>query len=597
MLPALTAGLALAVPFVWSQPPASPAVPAQQPPAAPPESKVEPPPPPATPEEAAAREIDARLIELAKPGKDGSQVMANLTYLSDVIGPRLTGSDNLKRANEWTAEKMKEYGLSNVHLEPWTIPMAWIRGTATARLLEPDNGRTITLAAAGWSPGTKGKVEGDVVIVRASNKEELAKFKGKLKNAIVLRSPPARVAPISDLTFNPPGAGPAPGAQGQNRRDGANPPAAGGANPNARPGGPPTPPAERGRPDAPPSPPSTPPAPNARGNPQPPAAGGAQPPAGGQPPDPQFFRRNAQFMTEMNDFFRAEGVVAVFSDSGKPHGLLNMSGGWRSAERANAGEPIPSLYVTHDHYAMLWRLASRPEPAKTRIELEVTNKFVDGPVTVYNTVGEIRGSEKPDEFVVVGAHLDSWDLGQGTTDNGTGSCVVLETARLLSKSGVRPKRTIRFCLFTGEEEGLHGSRAYVEAHKDELARTSIAIVHDTGTGKVLSIGTQRHEALKPILERELTSVKALGVKEINNAGMGGSDHGSFDGAGVPGIMFRQDPAEYRLTHHSQSDTLDKAREPDLVQGAQVMSIFALRMANLDSLLPHHEARPRQRGAQ
>jgi carboxypeptidase Q len=299
----------------------------------------------------------------------------------------------------------------------------------------------------------------------------------------------------------------------------------------------------------------------------------------------------------MSDFFRSEGVIATFSDSGKPHGLLNMSGSWRSSERANAGEPIPSLYVTHDHYSMLWRLASRPEPAQTRIELEVNNKFIEGPVTVYNTVGEIRGSEKPDEFVVVGAHLDSWDLGQGTTDNGTGSCVVLETARILAKSGVKPKRTIRFCLFTGEEEGLHGSRAFVDAHKDELARTSLAIVHDTGTGKVTAIGTQRHEALKPILERELTSLYLLGVKEINNGGMGGSDHQSFDGAGVPGIMFRQDPAEYRLTHHSQSDTLDKAREPDLVQGAQVMSIFALRMANLDSLLPHHEARQRQRGGQ
>src|SRR5438552_16407041 len=162
-LPALAAALALTVPFVWSQPPAPPpAAPA------PTETKVEIP-PPATPEEAAARVLDDKLIELAKPGKDGSQVMANLTYLSDVIGPRLTGSENVKRANEWTAEKMREYGLSNVHLEPWEIPVGWERGTATAKLLEPDNGRTITLAAAGWSPGTKGKVEGEVVIIRAQN--------------------------------------------------------------------------------------------------------------------------------------------------------------------------------------------------------------------------------------------------------------------------------------------------------------------------------------------------------------------------------------------------------------------------------------------
>jgi Zn-dependent M28 family amino/carboxypeptidase len=291
------------------------------------------------------------------------------------------------------------------------------------------------------------------------------------------------------------------------------------------------------------------------------------------------------FMNELNEFLRAEGAAAILTDSGKPHGLLNMTGSWRNVERANAAEPLPTLFVTHDHYAMLWRLASRPEPAKTRTELEVTNKFIPGPVEVYNTVGEIVGSEKPDEFVVIGAHIDSWDLGQGTTDNGTGTCVVLEAARIIAASGVRPKRTIRFVLFSGEEEGLHGSRAYVNAHKDEMPKTSLAVVHDTGTGKVVGIGTQRREPLKAIFEREFVSVKPLGVKEINTRGMGGSDHQSFDGAGVPGIMFQQDPAEYRFTHHSQSDTLDKAREPDLIQGAQVMAIVAMRIANLDSLLP------------
>src|SRR5262249_32975496 len=207
-----------------------------------------------------------------------------------------------------------------------------------------------------------------------------------------------------------------------------------------------------------------------------------------------------------------------------------------------AGEPIPSLFVTHDHYAMLWRLAHRPAPAKTRIELEVNNKFIDGPVTVYNTVGEIRGSEKPDEYVVVGAHLDSWDLGQGTTDNGPGWCVVLEAARILAKSNVKPKRTIRFILFTGEEEGLYGSKAYVDKHKDEMARTSLAIVHDTGTGRVQSINTTGVEAIKTIFERELMpSLKPLGVSVSMRGGFGGggSDHASFHQSGVPGILFTQ----------------------------------------------------------
>jgi Zn-dependent M28 family amino/carboxypeptidase len=219
--------------------------------------------------------------------------------------------------------------------------------------------------------------------------------------------------------------------------------------------------------------------------------------------------------------------------------------------------------------------------------VEITNKFIPGPIAVYNTVGEIKGSEKPDEFVVVGAHLDSWDLGTGTTDNGTGSSVVLETARLLSKCGVKPKRTIRFVLFTGEEEGLHGSKEYVKAHSKEMAKTSMALVHDTGTGRVTAIGTQSLEECLPVLQKELACLKKLGV-EINTRRVNGSDHQSFDAVGVPGFAFQQQVAEYRLTHHSQSDTFDKARPDDLKQGAEVMAIAAMRVANLPKLLPRDE---------
>jgi carboxypeptidase Q len=527
---------------------------------------------PAGPEAEAALALDKKLIAEAKAG---SEVMKNLTYLSDVIGPRLTGSANLKRANEWAAEVMKSYGLSNVHLEPWTIPVGWERGTATARILEPDNGRSLTIAAMAWTPGTNGKVVGDVVALKAENKDDLAKYKGKLKNAIILRGPPAKVRPITDTSYGPFGS-PAdrPNRNGRANRDGAAP-----RDPDApRPGTPPA--GDR---------------PAAERNGQPPAGGNR--PAGGPPTGDreQFFSRMMAFRRELSEFLRSEGAAVMLMDSQKPQGLLNMTGSWRGNERADAADPMTTVFITNDHYALLWRLATRSPEARTRVEIEVTNKFVPGPITVYNTVGEIRGSEKPDEFVVVGAHLDSWDLGQGTTDNGTGSCVVLETARILSKSGVKPKRTIRFVLFTGEEEGLHGSRAYVNAHKDEMARTSLAIVHDTGTGRVVGVGTQRHEALKPIFERELVSLKDLGVKEINTRSLNGSDHQSFDGAGVPGIMFQQDMSEYRFTHHSQSDTLDKAKEPDLVQGAQVMAVMAARFANLDSLLPHHEVRPARRG--
>src|SRR5262249_11989694 len=212
--------------------------------------------------------------------------------------------------------------------------------------------------------------------------------------------------------------------------------------------------------------------------------------------------------------------------------------------------------------ALLSRLACRPAPARTRVELEVSNTFVPGPLVVHNIVGEIRGKEKPEEFVVIGAHLDSWDLGQGTLDNGTGTSVVLETARLLARCGVAPKRTIRFVLFTGEEQGLHGSKVYVPRHKDEVPRASACIGHGRGTGKVIGLGWFGRPALRPILERELASLKEVGVTQPHARGFGGSDHVPFDRAGVPGAHCLQEIAGYRFAHHTQADTLEMARAAD-----------------------------------
>jgi len=201
-------------------------------------------------------------------------------------------------------------------------------------------------------------------------------------------------------------------------------------------------------------------------NPKPRRGGGAG--GGGRGGFGDDFRA---FQDALREFMVSEGVAATIRDSGKPHGLLVTTGGWRTGDRANQNEGIASLFMAHEDYALLYRSVQAKQT--TVVELEVTNKFIPGPITVYNTVGELRGSEKPDEFVVLGAHLDSWDLATGTTDNGTGSCVVLEAARtlaLLAKQGVKPKRTIRFCLFTGEEQGLYGSKRYVEKHADEMAR-------------------------------------------------------------------------------------------------------------------------------
>jgi hypothetical protein len=465
-----------------------------------------------------AKALDQRILATAKKG---SQVMTNLTYLSDIIGARLTGSPALKRANEWAADKMKGYGLTNVHLEPWSVPVGWVRGPAQARIIEPDNGCRLTIAALGWSPGTKGRIEADVVIMAAKNSSELTAYKGKLKNALVLTGPPAKVAPITDNTF---------------LTDRGSPRAAG--------------------------------APRRSGN-----------------RDDGTFRQMLAFRREVKEFLRSEGAAATLMDAGKPQGLLNMTGSWNGTDRTNAADPLPALFVAHEQYALLHRLASRPPPARTRVALEVHNDFIPGPIAVHNTIGEIRGTEKPDEIVIIGGHLDSWDLGQGTTDNGTGSAVVLEAARILAQCGMPPKRTIRCILFTGEEQGMRGSHAYVEQHKDELSRVSMCVVHDLGTGKVTGLGLMGHEDLQPVLERELAELKPLGVTRFSLSRMGGSDHAPFDRQGVPGFYFLQDPADYRFTHHSQSDTLDKASEDDLVQGAQVMAVLAMRIANLPGLLP------------
>jgi carboxypeptidase Q len=484
--------------------------------------------------------LDTKIIADAQKT---SEIMKNLGYLSDVIGPRLTGSANLKRANEWAAEVMKSYGLTNVHLEPWEIPVGWERGTATMKLVDPDNGRLLTVAAAGWTPGTKGKIVSDVVILNAKNKDELAQYKGKLKDAVILRGEPTKVPTVLEWAAR--------------------------AN-------------------------------EVRGDRREPKKGDGKE-ADKKDPERKFgdrkfdFEAMRAFRRELGEFLRAEGAAVLLQDSGKPHNLLVTTGQWRSersdksdqpdrADRASAPEPMPSLFIAHEHYALLYRLASRPAPAQTKVEVEVTNKFIPGPITVYNTVGEIPG-EKADEFVVVGAHLDSWDLAQGTTDNGTGSCVVLETARLLVRSGVKPKRTIRFVLFTGEEQGLHGSRQYCLRHKDEMAKTSVALVHDTGTGKVLGFGLQGRAAIQPIMEKELASLKQVGFTGVTLRSLQGTDHQSFEAVGVPGFACAQEGDEYFLTHHTPSDTFDKAKEPNLIQGAQVMGITAMRVANLPDLLP------------
>jgi len=446
--------------------------------------------------------------------RDHSEAMQNSEYLGDAIGPRLTGSPQLKQANDWTAAKFREYGLTNVHLEPWTIAHSWTRGTAHARIVSPTE-HPLTIASAGWAPSTAGVVRGPLVYVDIKKDEDFEKYRGKLKGAIVIAQEPASLSPPKpDEPFS-----------------------------------------EVNRPMQTP------------------------PPLKGQPAAPPPFAVLMAAARKRTEFYKQEGVAVVLRDSNKPHGLLNMTG--IGGEKFEIGA-IPTAFITGEGYRMLYRMQKH---GPVQVEIEMTNSFSDKPVEVYNTVAEIKGSEKPDEVVILGAHLDSWDLGTGSTDNGTGSMAVLEAARALAKRNLKPKRTIRFILFSGEEEGLCGSVKYVEAHKDELEKISGVLVHDTGTGRVLTLALHDNYQDREIVDQVLEPLKELRLLEPTMMHMSGTDHLSFNEVGVPGFWALQDGAEYNKTHHSQSDTFDKVWKDDLNQGAQVLAAWAYNTAQLPEMLP------------
>jgi carboxypeptidase Q len=447
--------------------------------------------------------------------KDHNEIMANLEYLSDLLGPRLTGSENLTKASHWTEEKFKGYGLASAHLEPWSIPHAWNRGEATGRILSPAS-HPLALASAAWAPGTGGVVHGPVVYLKADKPEDLEQYKGKLKGAIVITQAPFGLEPPDNPMLVPYGDSIVPLAKHV----------------------------------------------------------GAPPPNYG----PGFIR----MMIATFQLLKTEGALGMLMQSDKIHGLINMSIGGLPY---SIGQ-FPIEYVSYESYHLIWRLLQR---GPVEVELNVSNSFSDTPVEVYNTVAEIKGSEKPDEVVILGAHLDSWDLGTGATDNGTGSMVVLEAARALEKLDLKPKRTIRFVLFTGEEQGLNGSRAYVTAHKDELSKISGALIHDTGTGRVISIGMMGNYQDREVMDQVVAPLHDAGLLELSMRSMGGSDHASFDAAGVPGFWVIQEPLDYDQTHHSQADTFDEAREDKLIQGAQVLAAWAYNVAQLPELLPRKPA--------
>jgi Zn-dependent M28 family amino/carboxypeptidase len=300
------------------------------------------------------------------------------------------------------------------------------------------------------------------------------------------------------------------------------------------------------------------------------------------------FMRMREFQREAQKFLVSEGAAGILRDSRKEHGLVDMT---TAASNFTPAE-IAQAFLTTESYGLIWRLLKR---GPVEVEIDLKNAFSTGEVEVYNTSAEIPGGEKPDEVVILGGHIDSWDLGTGATDNGTGIMAVLEAARALKAVGVKPRRTIRFVLFSGEEEGLHGSRAYVKAHETEMSKISGVLIHDMGTGRVKSIGLQGRYDLREVMDKVVEPFKeAVDLEELSMRSMYGTDHLSFLPHGVPAFAVVQDPAEYRKTHHTESDTFDKVYPDEINQGAKVLATWAYNVAMLPEVLPRNP-KPPQRG--
>ena len=462
------------------------------------------------------QQIGARVIAdsthiamMIAEGTQRSHVEQDFRYLTDVIGPRLTGTAALRRANDWVAQKLLDYGADSVRLEPWPFGVSWQRGNFTARLVSPST-RRIEGASWAWAPGTNGPVTGDVMFVDARTKVDFDRnFAGKLRGAwVMLERPYPRVNPWAAT------------ARDSARVDSLR-----------------------------------------------------------RVMRRQITAEEREFLVRRDDILKAEGIAGEIIDGAKDYGLFTMSG---SPDQIS---PFPQIVIGNQSFSELHRLLAAGE--HPRIEVSVSNTMGRDTLIQWNTVGEILGSERPDEVVLLGAHLDSWDLGTGATDNAAGSIAVLEAARILGAlkaSGVRPRRTIRFVLFTGEEQGLYGSQYYVLRHQAELARHQAVLVLDNGTGRIIALPLQGRDELRDMWTAMLRPLAALGPVNVRSGTKGGTDHLPFIRAGVPSFNYDQMSRGYDYTHHSQADVFDAAVPGDIAQAATIMAVNAFQLANLDRRL-------------
>ncbi|HST51912.1 MAG TPA: M20/M25/M40 family metallo-hydrolase [Pyrinomonadaceae bacterium] len=511
-------------------------------------------------------------------GLNRSQVMQTLDYLTNVIGPRLTGSPGMKRANEWTRDKLTAWGLENAHLEAWgPFGRGWVLKRFSAEAIEPQAFPLFAYPKA-WSPPTAGPLTAEVVYVSASNEQELEKYKGQLKGKIVLNGP------VRDLKahFD----GDAVRATEKQLLDLANEP-----DPAMRP-------------------------------PRRPQQGG---------PD---FRAIAAFNAAKMNFYQNEGIALLVDPSRGDDGTIFVQQitvpqpapvnpnapafGPGAARRIqpwdkDAPQIAPQMVLSIEQYNRLARMIEAGEHVRLSVNLE--DQFLDQDPMAYNTVAEIPGTDLKDEVVMLGGHMDSWHGGTGATDNGAGVAVALEAVRIIKALGLQPRRTIRIALWSGEEEGLLGSRAYVEQHfgkldvpanqppptsavpqrstlttKPEYEKLSAYFNLDNGTGRIRGVYMQGNDAVRPLFRQWLAPFADLGAQTLTLANTGGTDHLSFDAIGLPGFQFIQDEIDYSArTHHSTQDTFERIQADDMKQAATIMAAFIYQTAMLDRKLPRKPA--------
>ncbi|MDQ3069426.1 MAG: M20/M25/M40 family metallo-hydrolase [Acidobacteriota bacterium] len=465
-----------------------------------------------------------------------SQVMDTLSWLTDVHGPRLTNSPGMKAAAEWTKTRLQEWGMSNVQLAPWgPFGRGWENERLSINMIAPRPFEVLGYPKA-WSPGTNGPVTADVVHVTLDTEDDLKTAAGTLKGKIVMMAPARDVALLWD--------GVASRFTDQQLRE------------------------MRDLPVAP--------------------AGGRGGRAGGPPVT------GAVNATRRMAFLVAEGAVAMFEPSAasrSDNGSIIMGAGLPGRD-AGAPPAIPQVVLAVEHYNRMARVLAKNVPVQ--VVLNVQNRFHDD-LNSYNVIAEIPGSDKKDEVVMLGAHFDSWHAGTGAVDNASGSAVMMEAMRILKASGLPLRRTVRLGLWTGEEQGLIGSRMYVTEMFGDRATMKTTGAHekfagyfnmDNGSGAIRGIYLQGNEAVAPIFEAWMKPFENIGMTTLTIRNTGGTDHGSFDAIGLPGWQFIQDPLDYGTrSHHTNWDVYERAVPADLMKNATIIASFVYHTANRDQLLP------------